>query len=147
MRLAKTDDVVAFTHKHLNNPKIYPYLSTSTTFSFRDLRSDDWAGLCFVSEDLNCMLEVNFDRSRGMEFSVCLFSTTPFKAGKAILIVKDLIKRYNPRAINSVVHHSNELSLRLHRKFFGDPWGTEEKYAWNSLRGEYEDLHYFRKLL
>jgi hypothetical protein len=147
MRIATQADIDNFMNKAMLDKEIYPYLSTTKTVSEITAQKTDWNYIYMVSENLSCLLKVTIDRPRDNEFSVSLYSKSAFQAGKCIAIIKDLVKRYQPRAINSLVHASNEKSLHLHKKIYGEPWGIEKSVAWNSLKGEYEDLYCFRMIL
>jgi len=146
MRLATQQDLDTFYDKSIFDINIYPYLSTSTYISKPELPKDDWSGIYLVSEDLRCLLKISIDRTRDIEFNISLYSFSSFLAGKAIIALKEIIRRYKPKAINSVVHSSNIKSLKLHHKYFGKPWGIEPVSAYNMGLGSYEDLHYFRML-
>lgn len=147
MRQAKQSDLDTFFGNAINDKAIYPYLSMSKYTGKLTLPDSDWDGIWLIDNKCNCLLRVTFDRARDLEISICLHSTNTFWAGKAIKAVQEIIKRYKPRAINSVVHFSNKKSLNIHNKIFGQPWGVESGFAWNMGIGEYEDAHYYRLIL
>ena len=92
------------------------------------------------------MCKVSIRRADELGMSVSLYAITPYSAGKGITAINEIIRRYKPRYVDSVVHASNEKSMKLNTKLLGEPWGREPMGAWNSKLGEYEDLLYFRKL-
>jgi hypothetical protein len=145
-RTANQQDLDFFKEQAIWDENIYPYLSTTKSMTEWVAKNNDWEGIDITNDRRSFILKIYFDRRRD-EMNIELFAMNAVSAGRGVYVVMDMIKRYKPRAINSVVHSSNKKSLKLHYKLFGDCWGVEESVAWNSLNGEYEDLHYFRKLL
>jgi hypothetical protein len=77
---------------------------------------------------------------------ISLYATSSFSAGRGLIAINEIIRRYKPRYADTVVHASNTKSIKLNTKLLGKPWGAEPNGAWNAKLGEYEDLVYFRKL-
>lgn len=147
MKRATQEDVDKFFRWAIEDPDIYPYLSVDR-YTGRDIvEEDDWKSLSFISECGKCYLRIVFDRCAGLDIKVALYSKSPILAGRAIEHLKKIIPRYKPRAINSIVHGSNEKSIRIHKKIFGEPWGIEPSVAWNMGTGQYDDLLHFRLFL
>jgi hypothetical protein len=149
MKIATQQDVDRFMESVFQDENIYPYLTTSkhNNNSVRVDHTSDWDRIWMVTENLSCLLKVSIDRTRDTEFSISLYAKSAHAAGKAVLACKELIKRYRPKAINSIVHSTNAKSLALHKKIYGEPWGVEKSSTWNMGKGCYEDLYYFRKML
>lgn len=147
MRRATQEDIDNFFAWAKDDPEIFPYLSVSKYIHRRVVSEDEWKDLFFISDCGKCYLHIGFDRVTDTEFSISLYSKSPILAGRAVIKVKEMIQRYKPRAIHSVVHGSNTKSLKLHRKIFGEPWGIEPSTAWNMGAGAYDDLHHFRMIL
>lgn len=136
-----------FTAAVLQDENIWPYLTMSKSRSEVIIWKTDWEGLMLISHDEKTLLKVQFDRQRDCDFNISLYSSSPHQAGQCVALVKELIKRYRPFSINSVVHSSNEKSLKFHKKIYGEPWGIEKLSAWNMKTGAYEDAHWFRMVL
>lgn len=128
------------------DPSIVSYITTQRYLGRWLVDESDWSGIAFGIDD-ESFIHIDFDRTRDLEMSIALYSTKAIHAGKLIVLLKELINRYKPRAINTSVHSSNVKSLKLNRKIFGDEYAIKESYAWNMLIGEYEDLHLFRKIM
>lgn len=146
MKIATQEEIDCFYEMATMDDSIYPFLTTRTYFGRTEKPKDDWFGVIMISKCGKCLLNVSFDRTRErLEFSVGLWAKNAYLAGKAIVVAKQLIQRYSPSHINSVVHSSNVKSLNLHKRIFGEPWGIEKEIAWNMKAGKMEDLYYFRK--
>lgn len=146
IKKATKEDVDRFMNKVYLDEKIYPYMSTTKYFGTFEVPDDDWNSL-LITNDLNTFLiKIVIRRSDEVGLSISVYATSSFSAGKAIIAINEIIKRYKPRYVDTVVHSSNEKSIKLNTKLLGEPWGVEPKGAWNSKTGEYEDLVYFRKL-
>lgn len=146
MKIATQHDLDVFAEKAISNKNIYPYISTSKWLKPWVIDTERWNNLFFTNTSLGYLVSIQFDRIRD-EISIGLWADDSQQASIAIRGIREYIRRTKPRAINSVVHASNSKSLRLHKKIFGASWGIENKYAWNSLTGEYEDFYYFRLIL
>jgi hypothetical protein len=146
VRDATKDDVDIFINKIINNDDIYPYMSTSKYFGKFEIPEDDWSGLLLTNDNNTFLCKIKIFRSEELGMSISLYALSPISAGRALLVIGELIKRYKPRYVDSVVHSSNIKSLKLNKKLLGEPWGREPNGAWNSKTGEYDDLVYFRKL-
>lgn len=147
MRIAEQKDLDGFRNKAINNPDIFPYLSTGQYISESVASKDDWGSVKMINDSLTCLLSASISRDEENVLNVCIWSESPFAAGRCVLIVKDLVKQYNARAIESVVHESNKKSIEFNKKLLGEPWGTEPMGAWNRLTGKWEGLVYFRKVI
>lgn len=147
MKLATQEDLDKFSINTIEDETIYPYLSTSKWIGKITLPESDWSGVYLIDKACTSLLRVTIERNRDIEFSICLHSQSSYLAGKAILEINRLIRMYRPRVLSSCVHSSNERSLKLNRKLLGQEWGIEKDVAWNFKTGEYEDLHWFRKVL
>lgn len=148
MKIATQHDVDTFIDSVLLDEKIYPYLTVQTFFEKWQIPKSDWHGIIMTNDQLSYMAKVSFDRSRNeIEFNICIYAKSTYSAAFALKAIDYLIKRYKPKALNSIVSESNIASIRLNKKIMGEPWGRESLTAWNSLSGKFEDLLYFRKLL
>jgi len=147
MRKATKSDIDNFTSKTLVNEDIYPYLSTTKYVGTFEVTDDDWSSLLITNDSNSFLVKVQFIRREELGLFISLYALNSFSAGKGLLVIKEIIRRYKPRYVDSVVHASNEKSIKLNTKLLGEPWGKEPMGAWNSKIGEYEDLYYFRKLL
>lgn len=147
MKKATKEDVDKFMELSSLNEDIYPYLTTTKHLGIFDIREDDWSGFLLTNDSLSFMLEISIQRSDDNGFNIALYSLNAFAAGRAILIIKELIRRYSPRYIDTTVHSSNTKSIAFNEKLGMELWGTKPMGAWNMKLGEYEDLLYFRKLL
>ncbi len=147
MRLATQQDVDKFMSSVMFDESVYPYLSESMYVSNVTIETSDWNRVVLTNDTLSVILKVEIARESDNAFSVCLWSTNPISAGRALKALEVLIKRYNPKSISSCVHESNIKSINLHKKLYGEPWGTEPEGAWNSLLGKWEGLVNFKKIL
>jgi len=148
MRLAKQADIDAFYDKAIYHPEVGQYLTNSQWLSETTAPKDDWNQVILTNDAITVLLKISISRSDGNGFSIGLFSTNALAAGRAVQFVKDhLMKRYQPRYIQTSVQSVNEKSLKMNQKLFGDPWGKEPLGAWNSKLGHYVDLIWFRKNL
>lgn len=143
---ANKEDVDNFMSKAILDENIYPYLSTNKYVGTFEISDDDWHGLLITNESNSFLFKVSFRRADEVGMVITLYATSAYSAGKALIAINEIINRYKPRYIDSVVHASNGKSIKLNTKLLGEPWGVEPKGAWNSKLGEYEDLIYFRKL-
>jgi hypothetical protein len=147
MRSATKKDIDIFMEKAILDDSIYPYLSTDKHMSSMEPLEGDWNGLLLTNDTNTYICKISFRRADELGMSISLWANTAFSAGKAVSVIKEVIKRYKPRYIESVVHASNIKSIKLNTKLLGEPWGREPGGAWKSKLGEYEELVYFRKLL
>lgn len=146
MKKASKEDVDKFMSKAILDDNIYPYLSTTKYMGTFEIPDDDWNGLLITNTNNSFLLKIRINRSDEVGMTVSLYATSSFSAGRALNIINEIIKRYKPRYVDSVVHSSNTKSIKLNTKLLGEPWGKEPNGAWNSKFGKYEDLVYFRKL-
>lgn len=147
MKLATQSEIDAFMEWAINDPESYPFLSHSRWIKPRKVPESDWYGLTITDERVSYLLHIDFNRNISLSATICLYSKTNIAAGRAILVLKEVIQRYKPFAIDSTVAKSNIKSLKITKKILGDPWGLEPNAVWNMLTGETEDCYYFRKLL
>lgn len=147
MKQATQEEVDRFFAWAVQDPEIYPYLSVSKRIFKREIPKDDWEGFMFISDCGRCFMHVSLQRVKDIEFGVSIWSKNPLLAGRCLVVIKELIKRYRPICIDSICHSSNERSLALHRRIMGKEWGIEPLGAWNMGTGAYEDLYHFKKLL
>lgn len=143
---ATKEDVDTFMSKAILDENIYPYMSINKYFGTFDIPDDDWSGLLITNTEKSFLCKVSIRRVDELGMSVSLYAITPYSAGKGLVAINELIRRYKPRYVDTLVHSSNEKSIRLNIKLLGEPWGREPMGAWNPKLGEYEDLLYFRKL-
>lgn len=146
IKKAKREDVDKFMDKVYLNDNVYPYMSTTKYFGNFEIPEDDWNSLLITNESNTFLCKVLIRRSDEVGLSISLYATSAISAGRALVAINEIIKRYKPRYVDTVVHSSNEKSIKLNTRLMGKPWGIEPKSAWNSKTGEYEDLVYFRKL-
>lgn len=143
---ANKEDVDKFMSKAILNDNIYPYLSTNKYFGAFEVPDDDWSGLLITNESNTFISKITLRRADEVGMSISLYATSSFSAGRALIAINEVIRRYKPRYVDTTVHSSNTKSIKLNSKLLGEPWGVEPKGAWNAKLGEYEDLVYFRKL-
>lgn len=146
IKKAKREDVDKFMDKVYLNDNVYPYMSTTKYFGNFEIPEDDWNSLLITNESNTFLCKILIRRSDEVGISISLYATSAISAGRALVAINEIIKRYKPRYVDTVVHSSNEKSIKLNTRLMGKPWGIEPKGAWNSKTGEYEDLVYFRKL-
>lgn len=146
MKIATQSDLDQFKASVLLDESIYPYLSLTKYSGEWAEQKNDWERQYITNENLSYLIALSFTRTSDLEISIALYAKNTIAAAYAIMAIKELLKRYKPFAVNSVVHASNRKSIALHKKVFGEPWGIEKLGAWNSLLGEYEDSHHFRFL-
>lgn len=147
MELATQEQLDKFKRFAVSEPKIYPYLSVSKWLSEWTAPKDDWDKIMFVNKQCTAYLRISISRSDDNGFSIACYTLSSYWAGRCMLLVKELIKRYDPKYIQTCVHISNIKSLNINEKLLGKPWGVEPLGAWNSLLGKYEDLVWFKKIL
>lgn len=147
MKNATQGDIDKFMEYAIDSKEMLPYLSLSRWIRRREVKLDDWAGLHLTDERLSYLLHIDFDRSSGLRFTISLYAKSNIAAGRAILTLKEIVRRYKPYAIDSTVCKSNIKSFNITKKLLGEPWGCEPLGAWNMGKGEFEDCYYFRKLL
>jgi hypothetical protein len=121
-------------------------MSTTKYFGTFEIPDDDWNSLLITNNENSFLSKVSIRRTDELGMAISLYATNPYSAGKGVTAINEIIRRYKPRYVDSVVHASNEKSIKLNTKLLGEPWGREPMGAWNSKLGEYEDLIYFRKL-
>lgn len=107
---------------------------------------DNNNGLVLTDERGSYLLKISFNWHRPLEFETSLFAKSTIAAGRGLLALQKMIEKYRPRAVNTSVQCSNEKSLKINRKLFGEPWGKEPNVAWNPATSQYEDVYYFRKI-
>lgn len=146
MKKASKEDVDKFMSKAILDDNIYPYLSTTKYMGTFEIPDDDWNGLLITNTNNSFLLKIRINRSDEVGMTVSLYATSSFSAGRALIAINEVIRRYKPRYVDTTVHSSNTKSIKLNSKLLGEPWGVEPKGAWNAKLGEYEDLVYFRKL-
>jgi hypothetical protein len=146
IKKAKREDVDKFMDKVYLDDNVYPYMSTTKYFGDFEIPEDDWSSLLITNDSNTFLCKISIRRADEVGLSISLYSISAISAGRALLAINEIIKRYKPRYIDTVVHSSNEKSIKLNTRLMGEPWGVEPKGAWNSKTGEYEDLLYFRKL-
>jgi hypothetical protein len=143
---ASKEDVDKFMSKAILNDNIYPYLSTNKYFGTFEVPDDDWSSLLITNDSNTFIFKVTLRRADEVGMSISLYATSSFSAGRALIAINEVIRRYKPRYVDTTVHSSNTKSIKLNSKLLGEPWGVEPKGAWNAKLGEYEDLVYFKKL-
>lgn len=146
-KIAKQADIDKFMEYAVMCDDMLPYLSMSKYIKPRKEHNSDWEGLHLTDDRLSYLLHIDFDRSSGMRFTIALYAKSAIAAGRAILVLKEMVNRYKPYAIDSTVAKSNIKSFNITKKILGEPWGCEALGCWNMLLGEFEDCYYFRKLL
>jgi hypothetical protein len=146
MRSATKKDIDTFMSSAITDDNIYPYISTDKHMGHMEPFEGDWNGLLLTNDTNTLLCKISFRRADELGMSVSIWATSAFSAGKAVILVKEIIRRYQPRYVESVVHASNEKSIKLNTKLLGEPWGSEPDGAWNFKLSKYEDLVYFRKL-
>lgn len=147
MRIAKQSEIDDFMQRAVLDPEIAPYLSTTQYIAERTESKSDWDMVILINNAGTCLLIVRIDRTSENELAVSLYSKNAYAAGKSVVFIKDMARRYNSRAICAVVHSSNVKSSNFNKRILGEPWGREPAGAWNSLTGKWEDLLHFRKNL
>lgn len=144
---ATQEQVDRFMASALFNKDISPYLQTSTYNSHIRVEEGDWNSIIFTTENVDFLLIVYILRDRENSLDISLWANSSYWAGKAISIIPDLIKRYNPLYIETTVHESNVRSLKINERLMGPPWGIEPKGAWNTATGKWEGKVKFKKIL
>ena len=139
-------DVDNFMSKANLDENIYPYLSINKYFGTFEIPDDDWNTILMTNESNTFLFKVAIRRADEVGMTISLYATSSFSAGRGLIAINEIIRRYKPRYVDTVVHASNTKSIKLNTKLLGEPWGVEPKGAWNSKLGEYEGLVYFRKL-
>jgi len=147
IRIATQSEIDSFIRDCHNDESIYPYLSTSKYICNIEETKTDWTGLVLTNDCVSVLLKVQIIRECDNELRISIYSKTPISAGRGMVAVKELAKRYNSRFITAVVHSSNVRSININKKIFGEPWGVEPLGAWNSKEGKWEDLLLFKKIL
>lgn len=143
---ATKEDVDNFMSKAILDEDIYPYLSTNKYFGTFEIPDDDWGTILMTNESNSFLFKVTIRRADEVGMIISLYATSSFSAGRGLIAINEIIRRYKPRYVDTVVHASNTKSIKLNTKLLGKPWGAEPNGAWNAKLGEYEDLVYFRKL-
>lgn len=129
------------------NPDLYPYMQTDKNFGPVKVGDCDWSRVVVMNRNQTALLCVSISRGKDNDFSISLFSENELAAGKCVKFIHDLIHRYDPKSISTCVHESNKRSIKINKRLFGLPWGVEKDGAWNMLKGKYENLLHFKKIL
>src|SRR5579863_6098933 len=116
MKNATQTDLDAFMQWAFTEPSIYPYLSHSKYIAERKEYRGDWEGAHITDNTLSYLLSVSFTRTTFLEFTIALYSKSPVAAGRGILALKEMVKRYRPFAIDSSVAISNKKSFDITKK-------------------------------
>lgn len=147
MKIANQQDIDSFMAFAINDPKMLPYLSMSRWIKPRKASDSDWECLHITDDRLSYLLTINFNRNISLSITIALYAKSKIAAGRAILNIKEVVKRYKPFAIDSCVAESNKESFEITKKILGEPWGKEPMGAWNLAEGIFEDVYCFRKIL
>jgi hypothetical protein len=138
--------------KAVTDETVWPYLSFQKRTSALTVENDDWNHSIFMDESCNAVLEWIPSRSNGMhDASVSLWSLTGAHqrqaAGQLASALPAIAKRYGVAFVGAACHASNENSVRILTKRFGEPWGRCPANAWNGKIGSFEDSLHFRARL
>lgn len=147
IRRATQQEINDFYSRNILNERIYPFQSTSQYNSIPSVENDDYNSIHLTNEKATGVMHININRVMSNEITISVYAETGFVAGKLLKMGMELCKRYNPKSIVTCVHESNELSLRINRKIFGKEWGVEPMGAWNFKKAEFENLHWFKKIM
>lgn len=146
IRKATQKDLDDFHLKQANNPDIYPYMNATQFSRNTEVFADDWNGIDLIYGELRGWLRIQILRDKGNTFVIGLYAEKPHIAGKLMLELPKLIKKYDAMAVKTSVHESNVKSLRFNRKHFKN-YGVEPKGLWNQAEGVWENAHLFKKIL
>lgn len=126
----------------LADDTVWPWLGRNQHFEFWDLRDNDWLQTLLMDSTETAILRLNTDRT-GNSIDCGIWSLNRSEQQSAVASLLALVPgyclRYGKEYIDGGCHATNEPSVRLHRKIFGEACGRFEKSRWDALRGEWVD--------
>jgi hypothetical protein len=133
--------------KAYKDENVWPYLTTSKYKSRLEAPQDDWHSIVMVDEGLDVLVIASMTRNGNLGIDFCIYSFNKKAAARGILCMKEIIARYRPYYISSVVHESNIAALKMNKRVMGNPYGCEVEGAWNGLKGLYEKKFLFKRII
>jgi hypothetical protein len=133
-------------------PSVWRFMATSKFIDQprpEDYASD-WSRIAFISDSGLTVLRAVIDRETD-DYSIGLWSLADgmrkrVEVGRACVMLRNVVlPAYGARTISTVVHATNEASLRIMGRIFGEPWGIEPLAGWDRGSGRMVDVHHFRR--
>ncbi len=128
-----------------NNSNIRRWLSPKVFLTPPRLGKDTWEAMHFLIGEAQVTLR--FDRSR-LEAEVAMYNSGNVADGAAALNeAYEIGYKSGPwRALRSACCVTNQRSVKLNRKVFGEPWGISTDSAWDAGLGEWVDEAHYRRM-
>ena len=131
--------------KTANNPTTRRWLSPKTHMTPPTIAENTWSVLHFMVGD--ALVTLRLERAT-MEAQIVMYNSGTVADGALALdeAYKIGFKSGPWRALRSACCVTNERSMKLNRKIFGDPWGISAKSAWDAGLGDWVDEAHYRLL-
>ena len=128
-----------------NKPNIRRWLSPKSFLNPPTLGKNTWDAMHFLVGE--ALVTLRFDRSR-MEAEVAMYNSGTIADGAAALNESyEIGYKSGPwRALRSACCVTNDRSMKLNKKVFGEPWGISTKSAWDAGLGEWVNEAHFRRM-
>jgi hypothetical protein len=145
MLVTRQNQLDQWFEKAANNPHTRRWLSPRAHMTPPTIEENTWAVMHFLVGD--ALVTLRLDRAL-MEASIVMYNSGTIVEGAAALDEAYQIgyKSGPWRALRSACCVTNERSMKLNRKVFGEPWGISEKSAWDAGLAEWVDEAHFRRL-
>ena len=131
--------------KVANNPNTRRWLSPRTHMTPPTIEENSWSVLHFLVGD--ALVTLKLDRAI-MEATVVMYNSGTIADGAAALDEAYRIgyKAGPWRALRAACCVTNERSMKLNTKVFGEPWGISARSAWDAGLGQFVDEAHYRML-
>lgn len=145
MIVTKQSELDDWFEKAANDPEIRRWLSPKSFLLPPKIGKDTWDAMHFMHGE--ALVTLKFDRAK-LEAQVAMYNSTSIADGAAAL--NDAFQigyKSGPwRILRSACCVTNERSMKLNRKVFGDPWGISSLSAWDAGLGEWVDEAHFERV-
>jgi hypothetical protein len=128
-----------------NDPDIRRWLSPKSFLIPPVLGKNSWDAMHFMIGE--ALVILSFDRSR-LEAKIAMYNSGTIADG-ALALNESFVIGYKSgpwRALRSACCVTNQRSLKLNTRVFGEPWGISTKSAWDAGLGEWVDEAHFRRM-
>lgn len=131
--------------KTVNDPNTRRWLQPKTFMTPPKVENNTWEALHFLVG--HALVSLKFDRALLEAAAVMYNSGSAADGAVALQEAYEIGYKSGPwRALRSACCVTNDRSMKLNHKVFGEPWGISAKSAWDAGLGEWVDEAHFRRL-
>ena len=145
MLVTKQSHLDDWFERAVQDPQTRRWMSPRAVLIPPKVGKDTWDAMHFLVND--ALVSLRFDRAV-MEASIAMYNCGKVADGAAALeeALQIGYKSALWRALRSACCVTNERSMKVNKKVFGEPWGISERSAWDAGLSEWVDEAHYRRM-